>query len=161
MSTPEIQELTPRPTAAVRVQAPMSELDLGALFGEHLPNLAHRLADMGIEPAGAPYGRYHEFGPERADVEIGIPVSAPVPNVPPAVDARPGEMGGSELPGGRAAVYVHRGSYETLRTAYEAIETWAGDAGESLAGAPWESYVDDPTEVDEADLRTEIVWPLG
>jgi len=26
---------------------------------------------------------------------------------------------------------------------------------------PWESYIDDPTEVAEADLRTEVIWPLG
>ena len=54
MSAPETQELTPRPTAAVRVRAPMSELDLGALFGEHLPNLAHRLADMGSSRPARP-----------------------------------------------------------------------------------------------------------
>ena len=73
----EVHELTPQPTAAVRVTQPMSEMDLGALFDTHLPNIADRLADMGVDPAGPPYGRYHEFGPERVDVEIGIPVQAP------------------------------------------------------------------------------------
>ena len=48
----EIRELTPQPSAAIRVTQPMSELDLAALFDEHLPNIAHRLADMGVEPAG-------------------------------------------------------------------------------------------------------------
>ena len=76
----EIRELTPQPSAAIRVTQPMSELDLAALFDEHLPNIAHRLADMGVEPAGPPYGRYHEFGPEHVDVEIGIPVDLPVSN---------------------------------------------------------------------------------
>jgi hypothetical protein len=72
MSEIAVQAVDPRPAAAIRVTRPMSELDLGALFEEHLPNIAHRLADLGVEPAGAPYGRYHEFGQERAVVEIGI-----------------------------------------------------------------------------------------
>jgi hypothetical protein len=80
----EIRQAMPQPSAAVRLTQPMSELDLASLFDEHLPNIAHRLADLGVEPAGPPYGRYHQFGPERVDVEIGIPVSAPAPSSRPA-----------------------------------------------------------------------------
>ena len=157
----EIRELIPQPTAAVRIAQPISELNLGALFDEHLPNLAHRVADMGIEPAGPPYGRYHEFGPERVDVEIGIPVSAPAPNLRPLAEAEPGEMASSELPGGAAAVTVHRGSYDGLKDAYGALHDWIHARGHEEGPAPWESYVDAPSEVDEADLKTEVCWPLA
>src|SRR5918997_1656140 len=102
----EIRELTPQPTAAVRVQQPTSEMDLAALFDEHLPNIAHRLADLGVEPAGPPYGRYHEFGPEQVDVEIGIPVRAPAANLATSEEAEPGELFSSELPGGPAAITI-------------------------------------------------------
>ena len=43
----QVRELLPQPSVAIRIQAPMADLDLGSLFDQHLPNIAqviHRLA---------------------------------------------------------------------------------------------------------------------
>lgn len=161
MTDAQITTLTPRPTVAVRLRQPMAELDLGRLFGEHLPNVAHGIADRGGEIAGPPYGRYHAWGPDAVDVEIGVPVAAPIGDLRPLAECEPGEIGASGLPGGEAAVTVHRGSYDGLREAYDRLHEWINAQGRDEGSGPWESYVDDPGEVADDELRTEVVWPLA
>jgi AraC family transcriptional regulator len=159
---PRTVELTPQASVAVRLQQPVAEVNLGELFDIHLPNIADQIANLGGEPAGPPYGRYHQFGPESVDVEIGIPVAMPVANLRPLAECEAGEMGTSELPGGEAAVLVHRGPYDTLPGAYDTLHDWIHAQGRDEGAGPWESYIDDPSEVsDPSQLRTEVVWLLG
>jgi len=156
----EFRELDPQPTVVVRVSAPTPSL--GELFDLHLPNIADRIADLGGEPTGAPFARYHDYSAESVDVEIGIPVRAPVANLRDVGEAEPGEVATGQLPGGRVAITVHRGDYEGLNATYGKLDEWIRAQGLAPGAGPWESYIDDPTEVDDpAQLRTEVIWPLG
>jgi effector-binding domain-containing protein len=160
--SPEVRIVTsmPQPSAAVRVQQAMGELNLAALFDHHMPAIVGRLAELGAAPAGPPYGRYHEFGPDRVDVEIGFPVAAPL-GLPPLAECAAGEIGASALPGGPVATVVHRGPYDTLSQTYDRLRDRIAERGDKAGAGPWESYLDNPAEVsDPSGLRTDVCWPL-
>jgi effector-binding domain-containing protein len=55
------------------------------------------------------------------------------------------------LPGGTVAQTVHRGAYEQLAAAYEAVQAFVEAGGLTLTGDAWESYLDEP---DVAEPRT-------
>lgn len=162
-SDPEVVQLEPRATLAVRVQEAMAGLSMGALFSRSIGLVARTAGESGVQIGGPAYARYYEFGPTVVDVEIGFPiVSVPVGTSDlDAVDA--GTVGVSQLPGGPAVRITHFGPYNTLSAAFAALEAWfASHPDAERDSSPWESYVDDPASTpDHSQLRTEITWPLG
>jgi effector-binding domain-containing protein len=98
--------------------------------------------------AGPPFGRYTPKADGSFDVEAGFPVAG---------SPRPaGEMVVTSLPAGTVAHTVHTGSYDTVGLAYEAVEKWLAEHDYVTAGAPWETYLDEPGV---PDPRTEICVP--
>jgi hypothetical protein len=61
---------------------------------------------------------------------------------------------------GPFAFVTHRGPYEELGIAQHAIVAWIEEHGREAAGPMREIYIDDPAEVDQARLRTEVGIPL-
>jgi effector-binding domain-containing protein len=69
-----------------------------------------------------------------------------------------GEVYAVETPGGDAAVAVHRGSYNRMNEAHDAIGKWIAANGRESAEHSWEIY-GDPTP-DPADTETTVVYLL-
>jgi effector-binding domain-containing protein len=158
LSDYQFVELEPQPSVAVRLVRPMADLDIGVLLDRELPRLSDAIQSAEGEWAGPPYIRYFMFGPDQADIEIGIPVEEPL-DIAPSGDERPAA---SELPGGRAARVLHTGPYDTLGQAYDALPEWIGGQGEAVGDGPWESYVDNPSEAEDMErVKTSVFWPVG
>lgn len=66
-----------------------------------------------------------------------------------------GEVYSTSTPSGEAAVAVHRGPYDRLNEAYDAIKSWMAANGKESAGVTWEIY-GDPTP-DPANTETTVV----
>lgn len=157
----EIVQLEPQATAAVRIQQPMAEFDLASAFDRYMSLVASTIESRGGEIGGPPFGRYHRFGPDVVDVEIGFPLGQ-APDLPALVSVAPGEVGISELPGGPVARTVHRGTYDGLSATYDALHDWIhAQPGYDDGAGPWGSYVDDPSSAaDPSQIRTDVIWPL-
>jgi effector-binding domain-containing protein len=69
-----------------------------------------------------------------------------------------GEVYSTETPVGEAAVAVHRGPYNRMNEAHDAIRKWMAAKRRESAGHSWEIY-GDPTP-DPADTETTIVYLL-
>lgn len=110
--------------------------------------------ENGIPFAGYPTARYVSFGPGLMTIEAGMPVMG-------AAEGTDEIMVGS-LHGGAVASTIHKGPYDTLNEAHEAVQLWMAENGEAAAGPPWEVYITDPAEVpDPNEWLTEIVHPLA
>jgi len=157
----ELRELEPQPVVCVHLVLPMAEADMRSLFARYLPLVAARIGELGLSPIGASFSRFHQWGGDVADMEIGFPVADPPSALEPVATIEHGEPGLSELPGGTAAVALHRGPYKDLPTVYPKLQAWIRSQGRTEGSGPWEVYIDDPGTVDHKTLRTEVVWPLS
>ncbi len=166
---PEVRILSEQPVIAVRVSRPMAGIDVGAVVNEHMPGLAVRAGGQGLAITGPPYVRYHDWGGETAVLELGFPVArsaieAGLPDEAGLADlaaCADGAAGATSLPGGRAVVAVHTGQYAGLPGTWQRLGDWMAETGLQPAGAPWESYLDNPDLVAPDAIRTELVWPVG
>lgn len=155
----EIRDLEETTTLAVRLETTQDKLT--DVFDAEMPRVGRIMQDVGAQMAGPFFARYHHFGPDRVDLEIGIPIAFVTAGLQPISGRPDGIVGSSTLPGGRAAVAMHTGPYDGLPATYDGLAAWIAAEGHTAGDGPWEVYLADPSRVaDPADLQTEVVWPI-
>ena len=135
------------PQPALSIRTTTSTARLSEVQGESLASLIASMQRRGIEPAGPPFVRYHSFDEHEADLETGIPVSAP--------QAADGPIEPIELPGGNVIVLWHVGSHERLGEAYVRLQLSLGEHDRQPIGPPWEVY----SWIDPASVPDPATWP--
>jgi AraC family transcriptional regulator len=158
------KELAPQPVLLVRRRVKQSEI--AKTIGEALPHVFQYAQKNGIAVTGHPLTRYPEMGLGLMTIEVAMRVSTGKDSnsIDPAWTQAAGdaEVVADALPGGPVAVTIHHGPYDKLGDAYAAIEEWMTAQGLAAGGAPWESYITDPSELpDPQDWKTEVSWPLA
>jgi effector-binding domain-containing protein len=143
----QLVERESQSVASIRTKCKPSEIS--ATLAELLPEVMAHLNATGAKMAGAPFSRYHAFGPEMIDLEAGIPVSQPI--------TENGRVKNSELPAGKAVTVWHIGPYEKLTGAHEGLQAYLAANKLTASGGPWELYWTDPGLVpDPAKWRTQL-----
>lgn len=149
---PELVEVELRSAAVVRGVVPVAELT--GFFDRSFTALVAVLKAQGTGIAGPAFALYQGAPGETADLAVGFPVAGTL---------RPeGDVEAGALPGGRVARLVHAGSYADLGASWARLGAWITEQGHRPGPVLWEVYVTEPSpEMDPADLRTELNWPLA
>jgi hypothetical protein len=133
--------------------------EIGAKVDELLPEL---MAVAGPSIAGPVIARWRAFDAAAGeiDMELAAPVRTAVSLTGGSIGGSTGRVVASELPGGRAIVKWHVGSYDGLAATWESLREWMEAEGHVCRADPWEEYVSDCSVTPAEELRTRIVWPI-
>jgi effector-binding domain-containing protein len=147
-----VERVKPRKLAAVRRQVPV-----GAVGSAWRPALDQVWAFLRSQPGRRTDGHniflyHHPVRPnDPMEVDFGVEVARSfIPS---------GEVYETNTPAGEAAVAVHRGGYDQLHAAHDAINRWAKSHDKALAGRSWEIY-GDPSD-DPSKIETTVVYLLA
>lgn len=88
-------------------------------------------------------------------MDAGIPIDGLPEGVEPT-----GNIQYGDTYAGRVLVSIHVGPYHELGQSYDKFNAYIKLHGFEVGAPPWESYVDDPGEVAEENLRTIIYFPI-
>ena len=121
-----------------------------AKFHDLFQELWGELARRGLKQAGPIQMLYHseEFDYEKADVEVQAVVEpGPGTTVKPAYAA--------------CAAVLHKGAYDGLPKAYEALAAWMAQHPEyRICGPAIDRYLNDPDTTPPGELTTGVLFPV-
>ena len=153
----------------IEIEECVSVWRMPATFTRDYKRIADYLDTQGAECVDMPYARYLDMDWE---VELnrgklatffslltrkwhffaGMPSSKPVPGE--------AELKSQMFSSQRFVRGVHRGPYQECGATYKAMFDWAVAQNISLKNEAIECYVNDPHEVDKADIETVILIPI-
>lgn len=149
----DIELVDLEPMATLYGSARCASKDLGTTYANLISASFQHASRAGAEMAGPPFSRCTELSDTDRDVDAGIVVDREVPS---------GEgVAFGYLSSGAHAMTVHKGPYELLANAYEALVAWVVENRYESVGHAFEFYVNDPSEVaSPADYETEVYLPV-
>jgi len=101
--------------------------------------------------AGYPFVCFHNMDLSNWDIEIAVPISAPLPVT---ADYTIGLF-----PGGMMATTMHRGALQELRFSYERLVNWMAEHKHPICGPVYEIFMNDPRELPPDQIYAGLMIP--
>lgn len=136
-------------------EASFASLD-SEFFGSRMGQLMAYLGDDASKMTGVPFTVYHTWDEEKemTEMEISVPCDSEKPENE--------NIKRGQTYAGRTLMCSFKGPYEGTGAAHNFLHKYIEDNGMTIAGSPWESYVNDPGETPNPDdLITEIYYPIS
>ena len=147
----EPQQIAYLPTTSLPEPAAISEA-MGKAYFEILSFIDAR----GLVEAGAPMSIVRGFAGSQLRFDAAIPVGGVTAET--ARDGATVKLG--QTYSGPAIRVRHVGSYRQLGSTHRKIAAYLAALGLERDGDAWETYISDPTRVPEAELLTDIYYPV-
>lgn len=145
------------PATSVTTVRRTTDLDhIGEVIGEGFATVAGAVTGAGVPIVGPPFILYHDLVDEQGegDIEMCVPVPSADLDLAAHVNVH-------ILPAASTVRTIHRGPYAEIGPAYHALFAWIHEHDRAPAGAPRETYLNDPQEVAEEEQLTQIDVPLA
>ncbi len=124
----KIKDYKPQRSASIRVKTTLPQVTSKVV--QLLTETNDFLASAGIERTGPGFAIYYEVGTFLVDLEVGYPVGT-------ETDIEETDrVKRSELPGGKAAVTLHKGPHAEMPAAHRAVHSWMSEHDVESTGGP-------------------------
>lgn len=147
-------EVKEAPYLYVARECGMAPEEISAQMGKAFGDVWAFMQANAIAPTGGALSVYYSYDPERMAFRAGFQIGA--------ADAgrAGGEVKADVTPGGRVLHFTHVGPYATLRDDYARMMAHIEAEGLTIEAPTWEIYMNDPGQVPEAELVTEVYTKL-
>lgn len=147
------QILTTSAQAAATIHLVIPRQDMGRYMDPAIQEVIAAITAQGLAITGPMFSYHHRRPSDTFDFEIGFPVAQAV--------QEQGRVKSSSLPAAKVVRAVYQGPYEHLGEAWRALEHRVKEHGITTTGRFWESYLNNPDEVqDPGGYLTELNWMI-
>jgi effector-binding domain-containing protein len=123
--------------------------DLPAVIPQLIGKVAPYFTELGKAQTEPPFVAYYNEDADNLDVQVGWITTERL--------AGKGEIVSGTIGGGKAVSVMYTGAYRNLSEAHEAAHKFIAAKGYQHAHQAYEIYIDDPTNVPESQLKTQVV----
>lgn len=136
-------------------EVPFSSLN-SEFYGSRFGQITNYLGDDSSKMTGAPFTIYHSWNEETemTEMEVAIPCDSNKP--------KNDNISKGETYSGQAVMCVFKGPYEGTGAVHNYIHQYIENNGLTMAGSPWEAYMNNMNEVDNPnELITQVYYPIA